>query len=281
MRRLKAALLALALAAPAQAADKAGGIVSVGGAITEIVFALGAGDRLVARDATSLYPEAAQALPDVGYLRALSPEGVLSVGPSLILADQGAGPPETMEVLKAASIPLVLIPDVYSAEGIAAKVTAVGEAIGEGETAAALAAEVTGRITEATAQAKARAGDTPKRVLFILSAAGGRIMASGSGTAADAMIALAGAENAVSGFEGYKPLTDEAILAAAPDAILMMERGGEHDSPVDELVALPAIAATPAGQARAVVRMEGLYLLGFGPRTGDAVGELSAALYGN
>ncbi|MFD2856254.1 hemin ABC transporter substrate-binding protein [Seohaeicola zhoushanensis] len=280
MRGLKAALLALALAAPAQAADKAGGIVSVGGAITEIVFALGAGDRLAARDATSLYPEAAQALPDVGYLRALSPEGALGRA----FADPGrpgAGPPETMEVLKAASIPLVLIPDVYSAEGVAAKVTAVGAAIGEAEKAAALAAEVTGRITEATAQAKARAGDTPKRVLFILSAAGGRIMASGSGTAADAMIALAGAENAVSGFEGYKPLTDEAILAAAPDAILMMERGGEHDSPVDELVALPAIAATPAGQARAVVRMEGLYLLGFGPRTGDAVGELSAALYGN
>ena len=271
---------ALALAAPAQANEPAGAIVSIGGAVTEIVFALGAGDRLVARDTTSVYPEAALALPDVGYMRALSPEGVLSVGPDLILADQNAGPPETVEVLKDAEVAMVQIPDVFTGEGVQAKIRTIGEAIGADDKAEALATDVAARLEAAQAQAEARAGGGKKRVLFVLSAAGGRIMASGSGTAAAAMIELAGAENAVTGFEGYKPLTDEAVISAAPDAILMMDRGGDHDSPVDQLVALPSIAATPAGQARAVVRMDGLYLLGFGPRIPEAVADLNAALYG-
>ncbi|MFC4671650.1 hemin ABC transporter substrate-binding protein [Seohaeicola nanhaiensis] len=271
---------ALALAAPAQANEPAGAIVSIGGAVTEIVFALGAGDRLVARDTTSVYPEAALALPDVGYMRALSPEGVLSVGPDLILADQNAGPPETVEVLKDAEVAMVQIPDVFTGEGVQAKIRTIGAAIGVEDKAEALATDVAARLEAAQAQAEARAGGAKKRVLFVLSAAGGRIMASGSGTAAAAMIELAGAENAVTGFEGYKPLTDEAVISAAPDAILMMDRGGDHDSPVDQLVALPWIAATPAGQARAVVRMDGLYLLGFGPRIPEAVADLNAALYG-
>ena len=106
-------------------------------------------------------------------------------------------------------------------------------------------------------------------------------MASGQNTAASAMIEMAGAQNAATGFEGYKPMTDEAVISAAPDAILMMDRGGDHNSTVAELVALPAVALTPAGQKRAVIRMDGLYLLGFGPRTADAVSDLFAALYGS
>lgn len=275
---LRATLCAalLALAAPAQA--ETGGIVSIGGAITEIVYALGAGDRLVARDTTSVFPEAALALPDVGYMRALSPEGVLSVGPTLILADANAGPPETIAVLQQAAVPLVLIPESFSADGIRARILAVGEAIGETQKAKTLADQVTADLSS-TAD-KAAQEPAKKRVLFILSAAGGRLMASGANTAADAMLTLAGAENAIQGFDGYKPVTDEAILAAAPDAILMMDRSGDHDSPVDQLVALPAIAATPAGESRAVIRMDGLYLLGFGPRTAQAVSDLNAALYG-
>ena len=77
-------------------------LVSIGDSITEIIFALGEQDRLVARDSTSTYPPAATALPDVGYMRALSPEGVLSVNPSAIVAVEGSGPVETLDVLKKA-----------------------------------------------------------------------------------------------------------------------------------------------------------------------------------
>ena len=113
----------------------------------------------------------------------------------------------------------------------------------------------------------------------MLSVRGGRILASGTNTAADGIIRMAGAINAISEFEGYQLLSDEALIAAAPDIILMMDRGGDHSTAADELFALPAVATTPAAQSRAIIRMNGLYLLGFGPRTGKAILQLSKALY--
>ena len=120
-----------------------------------------------------------------------------------------------------------------------------------------------------------------KRVLFILSLQGGKILAAGGNSAADGIIQLAGGINAVDGFDGYKQLTDEAAIVANPDIILMMDRGGDHSVLNDDLFAHPAIAPTPAGQAKKVVRIDGSYLLGFGPRTAGAIRELATALYGD
>jgi iron complex transport system substrate-binding protein len=280
---IRAATLALSLIAalPAAAQEKPGRIVAIGGSVTEIIYALGASDRLIARDTTSSYPPEVTALPDVGYMRALSPEGVLSVDPALIIAEEGAGPIETINVLEDANIPFVTVPDAYSASGVSAKIIAVGDAIGEKANAKELADTLRRELDKITRASVQSREDTPKRVLFILSTQGGRIMASGTGTAAAAMIEMAGGENAVSAFEGYKPLTDEAVIAAAPDAILMMEREGDHDSTVEGLLQMPVIASTPAAKTRAVIRMDGLYLLGFGPRTALAVADLNRALYGS
>jgi len=119
-----------------------------------------------------------------------------------------------------------------------------------------------------------------KRVLFVLSMDGGKIQASGTGTAADGIIALAGATNAIDDYAGYKALTEEAIIQAAPDVILMMDRGGDHAATDEQLIGNPAIALTEAGRNHAIIRLEGSYLLGFGPRTADAVSDLVDALYG-
>lgn len=256
--------------------------MSLGGSVTEIVAALGEEDRLVGRDTTSTVPEAVRALPDLGYVRALSPEGVLSVRPDLILAEEGAGPLATVELLQSGGVPFVTVPDAFNAEGVAERIRIVGKALGAQDRAEALAA----RVTEGLAQVAAEARDRPHpRVLFVLAADGGRILASGTGTAADAMIRLAGGVNAVDAFEGYKPLTSEALAGAAPEVILMMNRGaGDPESEPDDdkaiagLLANPAVAATPAGRERRMVRMDGLYLLGFGPRTADAARDLSRAL---
>jgi iron complex transport system substrate-binding protein len=254
-------------------------MVAVGGSVTEIVYALGEQARLVARDSTSLFPEAAQDLPDVGYMRALSPEGVLSVDPDGILALEGSGPPEAVAVLRTASIPMVTIPETYDRAGILAKIGAVGKAIGADAQAEALASSVARDLDAATA---ATAGITDrKKVLFILSLQGGKVLASGSGTAADGIIALAGGVNAVTAFQGYKQMTDEAVIEAAPDVVLMMDRGGDHDASLGELMAHPAIGATPAAATRSLVRMDGGYLLGFGPRTAAAARELAMRLYGD
>jgi len=273
-------VLAICFAVSVRAGEPAageGGVLSIGGSVTEIVYALGQGDRLIARDTTSTYPPEAAELPDVGYMRALSPEGVLSVNPALVLSEAGAGPPETIAVLKEADIDFVTVPGGFDAVAIGDKIRAVGDALGVPERAEALAEEV--RVALETAQANSRQ-DTPKRVMFLLSAQGGKLMSAGTGTAADAIIRMAGGVNATGDFPGYKPLTDEAAAAAAPDVILMMDRGGDHAASADQLFAMPALAVTPAAEARALIKMDGLKMLGFGPRTAQAVAELHAALYG-
>jgi iron complex transport system substrate-binding protein len=255
-------------------------LVSVGGDVTEIIYALGEENRLIARDSTSIYPEAASKLPDVGYMRALSPEGVLAVKPTAIIAVDGSGPPETLAVLRNASVPFETVPQSFDRDGILKKIDTVGALLGVTDKAKALEEKVAGDLDAAVADAAKRPDSERKRVLFILSAQGGKIMVSGTGTAADGIIRLAGAVNAVTAFPGYKAMTDEAIIEAKPDVILMMDRAGQHAAANDDLLKQPALSLTPAAARNAVIRMDGLHLLGFGPRTASAVRELNAAVYG-
>lgn len=277
--RLASILVAVTLAASA-AADPAERIVSIGGSITEIVYALDQQHRLIARDTTSTWPETALHLPDVGYVRGLSPEGVLSVNPDLVLAEADAGPPEALAVLKEAGVPLMLIPDDPTGAGILEKIRAVGAALDVAAQAGALIDDVAAQLDRVTLRAEAIAEGERKRVLFVLSGEGGRILAAGRNTEAATVIGMAGAINVFDGFEGYKPVSDEAIVQAAPDVIVMMTRGGMVTVDDATLFEMPAIAATPAGENRAVIRMGGQYLLGFGPRTAQAVQDFADALYG-
>ena len=255
-------------------------LVSVGGDITEIVYALGEENRLIARDTTSMYPEAALKLPDVGYMRALSPEGILAMNPTAIIAVEGSGPQEALSVLKNASVPFETVPNAYTRDGIIAKIDRVGTLLAVPDKAKALEEKVAAELDAAITDAEKRPEGERKRILFVLSAQGGKIMASGTGTAADGIIKLAGAVNAVGAFPGYKPLTDEAIIEAKPDIILMMNRGDGAGTKNEDMLAQPAIALTPAGEKKAIIRMDGLHLLGFGPRTASAVRDLNAAIYG-
>ncbi|SFQ52645.1 iron complex transport system substrate-binding protein [Roseivivax halotolerans] len=266
-------------AASSAHAEGSGDVLSLGGSVTEIVAALGQEHRLKARDTTSSYPPSVTDLPDVGYVRALSPEGVLAVNPSLIVAEEGAGPPEALEVIRAARIEYVEVPEAYSRDGILRKIEVVGDALGVSDRAEDLARKVGADLSTAMTKAE-RAEADKRRVLFIISANGGKITASGSGTAADAIIRMAGGVNAVTSFDGYKQMSDEALAAAAPDAILMMDRSGDHAVDDEELLSLPAMRLTPAAETRDVIRIDGMLLLGFGPRTAQAVTELSGALYG-
>jgi iron complex transport system substrate-binding protein len=275
------ACLAVAVSAEqsAQPANPHADVLSIGGSVTEIVAALGQQHRLTARDTTSSYPPEVTNLPDVGYMRSLSPEGVLSVGPSLILSEDGAGPPEALEVIRAAEVEFVEVPNALSSQGIQRKIKIIGKALDVPDRAKALAAKVETDMAKAI-QDSARPEADKKRVLFVLSTQGGKINASGTGTAADALIRMAGGVNAITDYQGYKQITDEAVGLAAPDVILMMDRGGDHGLADDELFDMPAIKLTPAAQSRSVVRMDGLLMLGFGPRTAEAIGNLNDALYG-
>jgi iron complex transport system substrate-binding protein len=258
-------------------AAEANRIVALGGTVTEIIYALGAGERIAAVDSTSTYPKDAADKPDVGYVRQISPEGVLSQKPDLIVAESGAGPADAIEILKASGIPFVSIPSPPDTASIPDKIRAVGAAIGTEDKAEALASEVAGKLKTLEEKIAAQTGPK-KKVLFALSLANGRVMAAGSESSADAMIRLAGGENAVASISGYKPLTDEAVIAAAPDVVLVMSGGAMHLT-AEQAFALPALAASPAGQSGSFITMDGLFLLGLGPRATEAAAELHAKLY--
>jgi iron complex transport system substrate-binding protein len=277
---LAASFLAFSPAAHAEDKIDSTRLISIGGDLTEIIYALGEEKHLIARDTTSLFPEQALKLPDVGYMRALSPENILAMNPTAIVAVEGSGPPEALTVLRSASVPFETVPNAYTRDGILAKIDKVGALLGVEPKAAELHKQVATDLDAAISDAAKYPEGERKRVLFILSMQGGKIMASGTGTAADGIIKLAGLVNAVGTFPGYKPLTDEAIIEAKPDVILMMNRGDGAGTKNEDLMTQPALALTPAVQNKAIIRMDGLHLLGFGPRTASAVRELTKAIYG-
>jgi iron complex transport system substrate-binding protein len=252
-------------------------IVSIGGAVTEILYALGFEDRLAGVDATSLFPPAAlRDKPNVGYMRQLSPEGVLGLNPSLVFAMQGSGPKETMDVLEAAKVPMVLVPEVFTEDGLLAKIRLVGHAMDADVRAACLASAVSSDLTQLR---ELRSKVTkPVRVMFVMSLLNGRAMVAGHKTAADEIINLSGGINAIDGYDGYKTINDEAIVAARPDVVLSIQRG-KDSLDADAVYAHPAFAMAPVAANKGFISMEGLYLLGFGPRTAAAARDLSLKLY--
>jgi iron complex transport system substrate-binding protein len=254
-----------------------GPIVSIGGDVTEIVYALGAGARVVAVDITSRHPKEARDLPQVGYMRQLSAEPILSLSPKLILAIADSGPPQVLDQLRSAGACLALVPDAHSTEGVIRKVEAVAAALDRKAEGDALAAKLEAEF--GALQASLGAVKDKPRVLFLFSVGEGAPMIGGRKTSADAIIALAGGQNAIDSFEEFKPASSEGIIAAAPDVVLVTELTLEKLGGVDGLLQRADIAQTPAGKAKRIVAMESLLLLGFGPRTPQAIRELAAALH--
>ena len=252
-------------------------IVAIGGDVTEILYALKADAKIAAVDSTSQFPvQALNEKPNVGYMRALSAEGVLSANPTVIVASKDAGPPDVVKALKASAVPYVEVPDDRTPEGAAAKVRFIASLVGAESAGEALAKSVE---QDFAALAQDRAKITkPVRAIFVLTVQNGRATVAGGHTSADAVIKLAGAENAAGGIEGYKPLVEEAATELASDAIVTM-RHSSSTFTSDQMLSVKGLQASPAGQNKRVIEMDGLYLLSFGPRSAHAARDLMAALY--
>lgn len=278
-----AALLAAAGLLPAPARAGSQRIVSVGGAITETLFALGAQGDVVGVDTTSYFPEAAKKLPSVGYQRTLSTEGVLSLAPTLVLANEDAGPPAVLRQIEAARVVVHVIDSGHSFEGVLARTQRVAELAGRVDAGKALTERLRGEWqatqTRVSTLAPSDAGKAP-RVLFLMAQSVNQMRAAGSGTGPDALIRYVGARNAFGSVEGYKLLSPEAAVAAAPDVIIVTDHGLNAVGGKANLLRAPGLAQTPAARNQRVGSVEILLALGFGPRLPQAVGSFADAVYG-
>lgn len=269
-------LCMLALAFNSYAKDR---IVSVGGNVTEIIYQLDKQGQLVGTDTTSNYPAAASKTEKIGYARALSAEGILSLNPSVVFLTKEAGPAVVLKQLKEAGVNIVTLPTEYSVEGATAKVEAVSDYLNAKQQGKVIIDEIK-RDVEQAKKIIAKKDKAPK-ILFILSRRSGNLLVSGRDTQADGMIRLVGGVNPMQEFTSYKPLTPEQIAEVMPDVILLMNRHGDagKSKVVEELRKHPVLKLTPAVQNNKIISMNGSYLLGFGPRVGKALKELAEQLY--
>lgn len=255
-----------------QPSGKAPRLVTISGAITEMVYLLGAEAQLVATDTTSLYPAAARSTPKVGYMRQLSAEGLLSLRPDAVIATTEAGPPVVLDQIRSAGIRVELVEADHSWGEVQRKLQAVGRASARQAQAKELQATLDAQWSEVQSRVERAKGRKP-RVLFVLSHSASP-QVSGEKTAADAVIRFAGGVNALGGFQGYRPMTAEAMASAAPDIILTSTQSIEAHGGADRFWERPELALTPAFRKRMLVTQDALLLLGFGPRTPASIGSL-------
>lgn len=270
-------LLSLALAAaPESPIPPQTRIVSLGGAVTETVCALGRCSAIVGTDASSTAPDEVKPRATLGFHRQISAEGVLSLRPDVVLTTVDSGPPQAIETIRKAGVRVIQVPGESSAEGARERIRFLGEVLDASDRAAALL----DKLETDLSAARTAAGDRrAPRVLFIYARGGGTMMVAGRATAAAELIGLAGGVNAVDGYEGYKPLTAEAVVIARPDVVLLTTGGLDAMGGVRALWQAPGLAQTPAGKARRSIAIDDLLLLGFGPRLGQAVLEVAAAMF--
>ncbi|WP_233526159.1 heme/hemin ABC transporter substrate-binding protein [Actinomadura spongiicola] len=252
--------------------------VNLYGSLAEIVHGLGLGDRLVGRDVSTTFP-AARHLPLVtGQGHDLSAEGVLKLNPSVVIADRSIGPPEALEQLRRSGVPVVLVDDRQTLDAIGPHIGAVAEALGVPGAGRALADRVRDRIGAA---AKSAPRDRPTVAFLYVRGTVGVYLIGGDGAGSDAMIEAVGATDAGTaiGLSGFRPITSEGLINAAPDVLLVMTAGLKSVGGVSGLIKLPGIAQTPAGRNRRIIDVDDGTLLSFGPRTGETISALAAAVY--
>lgn len=271
MKPLRSALLSLLCAAGLAHAAPPTRVVGLGGAVTEIIYALDAEKTLVGADASSIYPAAALKLPKVGYYRAVSVEGLASLKPDLVLAADQAGPPQALEQIRKLGSKVVTLPSAPTLAALDQRILGTATALEMPERGRAL-------VDRLHAELRAiRPVIQPVRVL-IVSSHTGKMQGMGTDTAGDAMLTLAGGTNVLAGQTGFKPFSAEAAAALKPDVIVTTTMSVGASGSADAFLAQPGLNATPAARNRRIVVMDDLLLLGFGPRLPEAIRQLQTGL---
>lgn len=264
-RLLVATLISTVGLASLASADR---LVSIDGSLTEIIYALGADADLVGVDTTSIYPSAATELPDVGYMRALSAEGILSLAPDRVITTADAGPADALSQLQAAGIDINILDNTPTLAGLVSKIQATAAALDQREAGNELASRVAAEVEQAQRSIADQLG--PLNVMFVMDGGSRGFQVAGRNTLASGVLDVAGFNNAFVDIQGYKPLTPEAAINANPDVILVFH----SQKSLDELAANPALSLTQAVQRGQLYSVDDLDLLTFGPRLGTALQAL-------
>ncbi|MGW4894171.1 heme/hemin ABC transporter substrate-binding protein [Kitasatospora sp. NPDC004240] len=255
-------------------------IVPLNGSLAELVFSLGLGPKVVARDVSTTFDQAA-GLPVITQAHDVSAEGVLSLRPTVVLADRSTGPAEAIAQIRAAGVPLLVLDDAKRLDDVGPRIDTVAAALGVPDAGRQLKERTAQRLTEARA-ALPTADRRPKVAFLYLRGSASVFLLGGPDSGAGSLIEAVGGEDAgkAAGLTGdFTPLTSEALVKAAPDAILVMRKGLESVGGVDGLLKLPGVAQTPAGLDRRIVSVDDGRLLGYGPRTPQVLREIAAQLY--
>jgi iron complex transport system substrate-binding protein len=254
-------------------------IVSLNGDLTETIFALGAGDRVVGIDLTTTYPPEAAVLPDVGLGRNLNAEAVIGLSPTLVIGDTQVEPATAIEQIRAAGIPVVILRAEVTLEGVIRKINNVGDILDLPAEASALAERVQGEIDAAIALA-ATATSQP-RAAYLYVRGPETLLLFGNGMPTHFLIEAASAIDAAGdvGVVFAENLSAERLVTAAPEILITPEEGYEIIGGIDAFVALPGVSDTPAGRDRAVLTYDEALLLGMGPRVGEALRQLVVDLH--
>ncbi|RWX00115.1 heme/hemin ABC transporter substrate-binding protein [Flavobacterium cerinum] len=250
-------------------------IVSLNGAVTEIVSALGHEKEIVGVDVTSTYPESLKTTAkDLGHVRSISIEAIMALKPTLILATDKDMSPELLEKLKNSGVKTEVFAQEFTADGSKKLIDDVAKALNN-DGAKALQDKIDADLKNVKPIAAA-----PK-VLFIYARGANMMMVAGTSTPVERMIALAGGKNAVTDFEDFKPLTPEALIKGNPDVILLFDSGiGSLGGP-QGVLKIPGVDKTNAGKNKKVLAMDGALLSGFGPRVGEGAVKLNTLLLEN
>lgn len=253
----------------AQASDR---IVTLGGDVTEIVFALGSGSQVVARDSTSRHPEAAFKLPDVGYMRMLNAEGVLSMHPTLVIASALAKPSMALSQIEKNGVRVIKVTGVPTLKAIPDKISTIASALGKTEQGKELIQRFNQELS------KVNTTSINKKIMFIMSHSGVLPLAAGKQTAADSMILALGAQNALSEFNHYRPLSPEGVIASQPDLIIVGKESIKSLGGIDKIWLLPGIAMTTAAKNKALLVVDDMGMLSFSLGTPAVMNQIREAL---
>lgn len=255
-----------------QRKDEKKRIVSLGGTITEIIYMLGEQGQLVAVDITSTYPAQAEKLTNLGHVRGITGEVILSQKPTHVLAFKGELKPAILSQLKAAKTEVVEIDREFSVNGAKKAITQLAGWFGKESEGKKLCSDIDRDLSQV------KKLSNPPGVLFIYARGAGTLMVAGDNSQVSEVIKLAGGMNAATGFEDFKPLTAEAVIAANPDVLLMFDSGVQSLAGETGVFDVPGVAQTTAGKNHALIAMDGQFLTGFSPRVGKAIAELNAKL---